>query len=165
MLIAGHETTVNLIANGVLALLRNPDELERLRQDPSLIRTAVEEVLRYDPPVQFTGRTAREDMEIAGEVLPKGHQCILLIAAANRDPAQYPDPERFDVGRADNRHLAFGLGAHFCLGAPLARVEGQVALDAVARDLGELQLDGDELEYKENIILRGLAALPVTIGP
>ena len=148
----------------MLALLRNPAELERLRQDPSLGRTAVEEVLRYDPPVQFTGRTAREDIDVGGEVLTKGNQCILLIAAANRDPAQFPDPDRFDIGRQDNRHLSFGLGAHFCLGAPLARVEGQVALGAIARRLPGLSLEVDEPEYKENIVLRGLASLPVSIG-
>jgi cytochrome P450 len=162
LLVAGHETTVNLIANGVLALARNPAELERLRNEPALVRTAVEEVLRYDPPVQLTGRTAREDMEIAGEVLAKGHQCILLLAAANRDAAQFADPERFDVGREDNRHLSFSMGAHFCLGAPLARIEGQVALGAVAEHLRDLRLEIDEPEYKENIVLRGLAALPIS---
>ena len=165
LLVAGHETTVNLIGNGVLALCRNPQQRERLRRDPSLARTAVEEVLRYDPPVQFTARVALDDIDIDGTTLEKGGQAILLLAAGNRDPEQVADPDSFDVGRQDNRHLAFGLGAHFCLGAPLARVEGQVALEAVATRLGELSLAVGQPEYKENIVLRGLAALPVGFAP
>src|SRR4051812_1456995 len=116
LLVAGHETTVNLIANGVLAFTRNPDQVRRLRKDPTLARTAVEEVLRYDPPVQFTARVALEDMDMDGTTIEKGAQAIVLLAAANRDPEQFVDPDAFDVGRQDNRHLAFGLGAHFCLG-------------------------------------------------
>jgi cytochrome P450 len=162
LLVAGHETTVNLIANGVLTLCRNPDQLRRLRQDPSLVRTAVEEVLRFDPPVQFTARVALEDIDIDGTTLGKGDQAIVLVAAANRDPEQFGDPDTFDVGRQDNRHLSFGLGAHFCLGAPLARVEGQLALEAVATRLADLALTVDQPEYKTNIVLRGLASLPVT---
>ncbi|MBV8161177.1 MAG: cytochrome P450 [Acidimicrobiia bacterium] len=162
LLVAGHETTVNLIANGVLALCRHPDQLARLRQDPVLARSAVEEVLRFDPPVQFTARVALEDIDIDGTTLARGDQAIVLVAAANRDPKQFEQPDAFDVGRQDNRHLAFGLGAHFCLGAPLARVEGQVALEAVATRLDELALATRQLEYKTNIVLRGLASLPVT---
>jgi cytochrome P450 len=162
LLVAGHETTVNLIANGVLTLCRHPDQLERLRRDPSLARTAVEEVLRFDPPVQFTARVALEDIDIDGTTLGKGDQAIVLVAAANRDSEQFDDPDTFDVGRQDNRHLSFGLGAHFCLGAPLARVEGQVALEAVATRLADLALTVDQPEYKTNIVLRGLASLPVT---
>ena len=164
LLVAGHETTVNLIGNGVLALGRNPDQLARLRNDPSLARSAVEEVLRYDPPVQFTARVALDDIDVDGTTLPKGGQAILLIAAANRDREQFADPDVFDVGRQDNRHLAFGLGAHFCIGAPLARVEGQVALAAMATRLADLELAIEQPEYKENIVLRGLAALPVTFS-
>jgi cytochrome P450 len=162
LLVAGHETTVNLIANGVLALARHPDQLHRLREDPTLVRTAVEEVLRYDPPVQFTARVAMEDIDIEGATLGKGDQAIVLVAAANRDPEQFPEPDAFDVGRQENRHLSFGLGAHFCLGAPLARVEGQVALGALATRVDDLAIAVEEPEYKTNIVLRGLAALPVT---
>lgn len=161
LLVAGHETTVNLIGNGTLALLRHPDQLARLRKDPSLARSAVEEVLRYDPPVQLTGRTALEDMEVGGETIKKGQQAIILIGSANRDPAQFPEPERFDIGRQDNRHLAFGHGVHFCVGAPLARVEGEIALGTLARRLESPRLLTESPEYKENVVLRGLAALPV----
>src|SRR3954453_2939626 len=165
LLVAGHETTVNLIANGVLALARHPDQLQRLRDDPVLVRTAVEEVLRYDPPVQFTARVALESMDLDGTTLEQGGQAILLIAAANRDPEQFNNPDTFDVGRQDNRHLSFGLGAHFCLGAPLARAEGQVTLETLSRHVGDLRLHVEQPEYKENIVLRGLAALPVTFKP
>jgi len=164
LLIAGHETTVNLIANGALALLRNPDQLQRLRDDPSLIRTCVEEVLRYDPPVQMTARIAKEDIDVSGVTFRKGQLAILLLAAANRDEAQFTDPERFDIGREDNRHLAFGMGIHFCVGAPLARVEGQIALDAIARRLKEPELLLEAPAYRENLVLRGLEALPVRFG-
>ena len=162
LLVAGHETTVTLIANGVLAFARHPDQVQRLRDDPTLARTAVEEVLRYDPPVQFTARVALEDMDFDGTIIEKGEQAMVLIAAANRDPQQFENPEAFDVGRQDNRHLAFGLGAHFCLGAPLARVEGQVALSAIATRVSDLALSVEAPEYKQNIVLRGLASLPLT---
>jgi len=161
LLVAGHETTVNLIANGVLALLRHPDQLDLLRDEPSFARGAVEEVLRYDPPVQMTVRVALEDMAIGGETIKKGQQAIILLASANRDPAQFPDPERFDIRRQDNHHLSFGHGTHFCVGAPLARLEGEIALRTLVRRLEGLQLLTEEPEYKENIVLRGLAALPV----
>jgi len=161
LLVAGHETTVNLIGNGVLALLRHPDQLQLLRDAPSLIRTAVEEVLRYDPPVQLTGRLALADIELADAVIPAGRQTVLLIASANRDPAQFPDPDRLDIRREENRHLAFGMGIHFCLGAPLARVEGQIALLAFAQRLEAPEMAGEPV-YKENITLRGLQSLPTT---
>jgi len=162
LLVAGHETTVNLIANGVLAFCRHPDQLRRLHDDPTLVRTTVEEVLRFDPPVQFTARVAMDDIDFDGTTLGKGDQAIVLIGAANRDPEQFDDPDAFDIGRHDNRHLAFGLGAHFCLGAPLARVEGQVALEAIAAKVDDLALAVDQPEYKTNIVLRGLSALPVS---
>jgi cytochrome P450 len=161
LLIAGHETTVNLIGNGMLALLRNPEQLARLRDDPSLIKTAVEELLRFDPPVQLTGRTAKEDLPLSDGVLPKGQQAILLLGAANRDPLQFSDPERLDIAREENRHLAFGMGIHFCLGAPLARIEGQIAIGEMVRRLRAPELAVAEPEYKENVTLRGLASLPV----
>jgi cytochrome P450 len=161
LLVAGHETTVNLIGNGTLALLRHPDQLDLLRDDPALARGAVEEFLRYDPPVQMTGRTALEDMEVGGTVVPKGEQAVLLIGSANRDPAQFPDPERLDITRQENHHIAFGYGLHFCLGAPLARLEGEIAFQTLVRRFEGLRLLDEEPPYKENIILRGLAALPV----
>lgn len=162
LLIAGHETTVNLIGNGVLSLLRNPAEFDRLKDDPSLARPAVEETLRYDPPVLFTGRVAMEDIPLNGLTISKGGQVIVLIGAANRDESVFSDPHRFDIGRTPNPHLAFGLGIHFCLGAPLARVEGEIALATIARRLPAMKLQTDQPEYRENIVLRGLASLPVS---
>jgi unspecific monooxygenase len=162
LLIAGHETTVNLIGNGMLTLLRHPQRLAELRDDPSLIRTAVEELLRFDPPVQMTARTALEDLAIGDVTLPKGQFAVLLLASANRDPAQFERPDELDLRREENRHLAFGMGIHFCLGAPLARIEGQVALAELARRLRQPELATDSPAYKENLILRGLRALPVS---
>jgi cytochrome P450 len=163
LLVAGHETTVNLIANGTLALLRHPDELRRLRDDPSMARTAVEEVLRFDPPVQLTARVALEDMEIGGQTLAKGTSAILLLGSANRDEAAFAEPDQLDVGRTDNHHLAFGFGTHFCLGAPLARLEGEVALTTLVRRFPDLALATDAPRYKENLVLRGLEELPLSL--
>jgi cytochrome P450 len=162
LLVAGHETTVNLIANGALALLRHPDQLQRLRDDPSVTRSAVEELLRFDPPVQLTARVALEDIEIGGQTLAKGTSAVLLLASANRDPDAFPDPDRLDLGRTDNHHLAFGFGTHFCLGAPLARLEGEIALTTLVRRCPDLALATDDLRYKENLVLRGLEALPLS---
>jgi cytochrome P450 len=164
LLVAGHETTVNLIGNGVLQLIRHPDQAVRLREDPSLIRTAVEEVLRYDPPVQFTARIALDDIVLPSGIVPKGKQAVLLLGAANHDPAQFTDPERFDIGREDNRHVAFGMGIHFCLGAPLARVEGQIAIGTLVARTKEIALAGTPV-YREQITLRGLETLPVKLTP
>jgi cytochrome P450 len=161
ILIAGHETTVNLIGNGVLALLRNPEELRRLRATPGLITTAVEELLRYDGPVQRTARVASDDASIGGRTIRKGEMVMPFIGAADRDPAHFPEPDRLDLGRADNRHIAFGWGIHFCLGAPLARVEGQIAIDTLVRRLPRLALVSDTVEYRQSLTLRGLKALPV----
>jgi cytochrome P450 len=161
ILVAGHETTVNLIANGVLQLLRHPDQLAMLRDDPALAVSATEEVLRFDPPVQLTGRIAMDDTEFDGVAVPKGHGVVCLIGAANRDSEQFERPELFDITRNDDRHLSFGFGIHYCLGAPLARIEGQIALSTVARRLPGLRLLSDDVEYKPNIVLRGLATLPV----
>ncbi|HZB71519.1 MAG TPA: cytochrome P450 [Acidimicrobiales bacterium] len=163
LLVAGHETTVNLIANGTLALLRHPDELRRLRDDPSIARTAVEELLRFDPPVQLTARVALEDMEIGGQTLAKGTSAILLLGSANRDEAAFAEPDQLDIGRTDNHHLAFGFGTHFCLGAPLARLEGEVALTTLVRRFPDLALATDAPRYKENLVLRGLEELPLSL--
>jgi cytochrome P450 len=165
LLIAGHETTVNLVGNGMLALLRHPDQRQLLRDNPSLIKTAVEELLRFDPPVQFTSRIALEEMTLEGGThLDQWQQAVILLAAANRDPDQFPDPDRLDITREDNRHLAFGYGIHFCLGAPLARVEGQIAIGEMVRRFPNMRMTVDQPPYKEQITLRGLAALPVDLG-
>jgi pimeloyl-[acyl-carrier protein] synthase len=161
LLIAGHETTVNLIGNGMLALLRHPAELRRLRESPGLITSAVEELLRYDGPVQRTARVASADATIGGRTIAKGDMVMPFIAAADRDPAQFPEPDRLDLSRSDNRHIAFGWGIHFCLGAPLARIEGQIAIDALVRRLPALELATHEPEYRQSLTLRGLKTLPV----
>ncbi len=161
ILIAGHETTVNLIGNGVLALLRHPDELRRLRQTPGLITNAVEELLRFDGPVQRTARVAGDDAMIGGRTIRKGDMVMPFIGAADRDPAHFPDPDRLDLSRGDNRHIAFGWGIHFCLGAPLARVEGQIAIDTLVRRLPRLELVTESPEYRQSLTLRGLKTLPV----
>ncbi len=165
LLVAGHETTVNLIGNGVLALLRHPDQLARLRGEPGLIKNAVEEVLRWDPAVQLDGRTALTDIAVGDTTVPAGDEAILLIAAANRDEAHLADGERFDITRPDIRHLSFALGAHYCLGAPLARAEGQAAIAGVVRQFPDIRLPADTsgLRYRDTLVLRGLEALPVEI--
>jgi cytochrome P450 len=162
LLIAGHETTVNLIGNGTLALLRHPGELRRLRETPGLIVNAVEELLRYDGPVQRTARVPSTDITIGGRTIGKGEMVMPFIGAADRDPSQFPDPDRLDLGRTDNRHIAFGWGIHFCLGAPLARVEGQIAIDMLVRRLPKLELVSHEPEYRQSLTLRGLKMLEVT---
>ena len=163
LLVAGHETTVNLISNGMLALLRHPDQLARLRDDPGLTRSAVEEMLRYDSPVQMLGRTAMEEMDIGGRRVLKGHQLVAVLGAANRDPAQFPDPDRLALARLDNRHLAFGGGIHYCLGGLLARAEGHAAIGTLVRRLPYLRLAEEDPPRRQTITLRGLASLPVAI--
>jgi cytochrome P450 len=162
LLVAGNETTTNLIGNGVVALLRHPQELARLREDPACIGNAVEEMLRFDGPVQLTSRFPLEDVEWpSGHTFRKGQQVLLMIAAANRDPEANPDPERFDVARPEVRHLAFGHGAHFCLGAALARLEARHAVGALVGRFPGLRGDTDRLEWGDNTILRGPRSLPV----
>jgi cytochrome P450 len=161
--LAGHETTVNLIGNGTLALLRHPDQLERLRRDPSLAPSAVEELLRYDSPVHLTARIATTDLAVAGVPVPRGDQVIALVAAANHDPAVFADPDDLDVGRRDNRHLSFSAGMHYCLGAALARLEGEVAFAALLRRFPRLELADPEPQLREHFVLRGLRSLDLHI--
>ncbi len=164
LLAAGNETTTNLIGNGTLALLRNPDQFALLREQPELVESAVEEFLRYDGPVQGTGRVAMEEIEIGGQVINEGQIAFTMLAAADRDPAIFPDPDALDITRKENRHIAFGYGIHFCLGAPLARAEAQVAFATMLRRLPELRLDAEEPQWGGTFILRGLKSLPVAWG-
>lgn len=161
LLVAGHETTMNLIGNGTLALLRHPEEMDRLRDDPSLAKTATDELLRYDGSVHLTARTATSDVEIGGVTIAAGDMAMVILGAANRDPTQFPDPDRLDIGRDPNRHLAFSAGGHFCVGATLARAEGQVAFEALARRLPTMRLADPDPAYRATITLRGLQSLPV----
>lgn len=164
LLFAGHETTTNLVGNGVLALLRHPDELGRLRADPNLIGAAVEELLRYDSPVQARVRVARHDVELGGRRIAAGDRVMALLGAANRDPDRFLDPDRLDLSRPDNRHLSFGYGIHFCTGAALARLEGAVAIGSLVRRFLRLELEQTALGWRKTLTLRGLTALPVAIG-
>ena len=159
---AGHETTMNLIGNGLLALHRNPDQLQLLKSDPSLMANAIEELLRYDSSVQLTGRTTLEDVdEIGGIPLKKGQTVVCLLGSANRDPAVYPDPDRLDVTRRDVRPLSFGGGIHYCVGAQLARIEGEIAIGTLFRRLPDLRLsDVDYPDWRQTFVLRGLNKLP-----
>ena len=164
LLSAGQESTTNLVGNGMLALLQDPRELDRLRSDPSLVEPAVEEFLRYDSPVQFTGRQARESLEIGGRRIERGQYVLLVLGAANRDPHEFANPDHLDIGRRNNRHLAFGHGPHFCLGSQLARLEGQIAFETLLRRLPDLELDCKELRWRETMSSRGLKSLPVRFG-
>ncbi len=162
LLVAGHETTANLIASGTLTLLRHPDQLATLRRDPSLAANAVEELLRFESPVQRTGRRTNAPVELSGHRLPRGTTVVALLGAANRDPAIFPHPDRLDLRRANaNHHLAFGRGIHFCLGSPLARLEAEVALPMLLERLPRLALDTDRPEWRPNSTIRSLRALPV----
>ena len=161
-LIAGNETTRNLIGNGMLALLRNPAQQEKLWADPSLVETAVEELLRYAGPVQATARIPTEDVEIGGQAVKEGQVVFTIVAAANRDPAHFPDPEKLDISRQPNHHVAFGSGVHSCLGQPLARLETQIAFSTLARRIPNPRLATDDVEWGPSFILRGLKSLPIT---
>jgi cytochrome P450 len=162
LLVAGNETTTKLICNSMIALLRNPEQLDLLRREPKRVAGAVEELLRYDGPVQFTSRIVLDDREIRGNPVRRGDQLILMLAGANRDPDAFPDPERLDVTRDDNaRHLAFGHGAHFCLGAQLARLETAVALEALITRLPDVRFGSEPIRWGDNTILRGPTRLPL----
>jgi cytochrome P450 len=160
-MVGGQETTTNLIGNGVLSLLRNPDQLEMLRSDSSLISSAVEELLRYESPSQHTARLAPEDTILGGRRIANRQAVIAVMAAGNRDPERFPDPDRLDITRTDNRHLAFGWAAHFCFGAALARIEGQTAFELMLRRLNNWTLETGPLVWRSNLGLRGLTALPI----
>lgn len=160
--VAGHETTTNLIGNAVLALLRHPNQMQKLRDDPSLLDNAVEELLRYDSSVQMTTRQALEDVQLAGQTIRKGQTIYILWGAANHDPKHFPNPEKLDVTRANVNHMAFGAGTHYCLGASLARLEIRISIGTLLRRFPKLQLATDQLEYHANFDLHGLKSLPVT---
>src|SRR6266568_105850 len=162
-MVGGQETTTNLIGNGLLTLLRNSPERNRLTSDFSIMPSAVEELLRYESPSQHTARIAPDDVELGGKLIRKGQAVIAVMAAGNRDPARFPDPEKLDLTRADNRHLAFGWAAHFCFGAPLARIEGQIAFETLLGRLPDLALQPEPLVWRENLGLRGLKALPLVL--
>ena len=164
LLIAGHETTVNLIGNGMLALMEHPEQLDRLRNDPTLIKPAVEELLRFDGPLETaTERYARVDLEIAGVTIPRGSMVFAVLASANRDERQFDRAAELDITRDPNRHLAFGQGVHFCVGAPLARLEGQIAINSLLRRIPNLQLavPRQSLRRRPGLVLHGLKTLPV----
>jgi cytochrome P450 len=161
-MVGGQETTTNLIGNGLVSLLRNPDQLQQLQDDSAILPSAVEELLRYESPSQHTARLAPEDMLLGGKQIQKRQAVIAVFAAANRDPERFPDPDKLDLRRADNRHLAFAWGAHYCFGAPLARMEGQIAFETMLRRLPGIQLEPQELMWRENLGLRGLKSLFVT---
>jgi cytochrome P450 len=162
LLVAGTETTSNSIGNGIYALMRNRDQFIRLQWDPKLIDTAIEEFLRFETPVQLTGRVAKEDVEIGGKVIKKGQPVGCIMGAANRDPEQYPEPNKLDLGRTPNRHTAFSFGPHFCVGSPLARLEGQIAIGTAVRRMPNMQmrLIGPP-QWRPTLNNRGLVSLPV----
>ncbi len=160
-MVGGQETTTNLIGNGLLTLLRHPEELQRLRDDLSIMPSAVEELLRYESPSQHTARLARTDVELGGKVIKERDAVIAVMGAANRDPERFEDPDRLDLRRADNRHVAFAWASHFCFGAPLARLEGQIVLTTLLRRLPDMRLKCGAVEWRPNLGLRGLTALPV----
>jgi cytochrome P450 len=163
LLFAGHETTTNLIGNGILALLDHPDQLERLQSHPGPVESAIEELLRFDSPTQATYRSVVKDFDLRGQRLRRGDHVLLMLGSANRDPAQFQDPDSLDLARRDNRHLAFSQGPHFCLGAVLGRLEGQIAIGTLVRRFPNLRLAATELSWRANVFLRGLEALPVTL--
>jgi cytochrome P450 len=163
LLFAGHETTTHLIGNGLYLLMRHPDQRDRLVRSPELGSAAIEEFLRYESPVQWQSRIALEDIEICGHTVPRTSRIFLMLGAANRDPAQFPDPDRFDIARQNNRHLAFGQGLHYCVGAALGRLEGQVAIQSTLHRFPRLRLVNARPEWFENSVLRGLKRMPLAL--
>jgi pimeloyl-[acyl-carrier protein] synthase len=162
---AGEQTTSNLIGNGMLALLRHPEQMEKLKQEPNIIQSAVEELLRYDSSTQIVAREAIEDVVIGDQTIRSGEQVFLCLGAANRDPAQFPNPDCLDFTRSENCHLAFGSGIHYCVAAAQARSQGQIAINALVQQLPNLRFQTETLEWRKHMILRSLKALPVTFVP
>ncbi|MDE0142949.1 MAG: cytochrome P450 [Caldilineaceae bacterium] len=162
LLVAGNETTRNLIGNGMLALLRNPGELQRLQGEPELIETAIDELLRYDSPVQLDGRTALEDVELGGKIIGTGQQVVSVVGAANRDPAAFSDPDRLDIGREEKSHISFGRGIHYCLGASLAKLEGRIAFEGLLERFSSMRLAAEPQQRKQ-VVLRGVEDLIVEV--
>jgi cytochrome P450 len=161
-MVGGQETTTNLIGNGVLTLVRNPDQLQKLRDNLNLVPSAVEELLRYESPSQHTARICPQDTELGGKLIRKGQAVIAVMGAGNRDPERFADPDRLDIEREDNRHLAFGWASHFCFGAALARIEGQLVFEAIASRMTNLALEPGSIVWRDNLGLRGLSSLPIT---
>jgi hypothetical protein len=164
-LVGGHETTTNLIASGYRTLLGDPGAFRLLKCRPEIVASAVEELLRFESPVQHTARVAQGEMQLGGKTITKGSKVVAVLAAANRDPNRFPDPDRLDLLRQDNRHVAFGWAAHFCFGAPLARMESQIAFNTLLRRLSNPALLDKKLEWRENAGLRGLTALNISFDP
>jgi cytochrome P450 len=163
LLFAGHETTRNLIGNGMYTLLQNPEQMAELREKPEMIRSAVEEILRFESPVQFTARVLKEDIEVCGQPIRKGWTMLCMLGAANRDPKQFKDPNQLDLNRLNNQHLAFSAGIHFCIGAQLARLEGQVAILNLVQRFPEMKIIGPKPEWAHTFGLRGLKSLSVAM--
>lgn len=161
----GEETTVNLIGNGMLALLHHPQQMQQIKAQPMLIQSAVEEILRYDSPIQITTRIATEDVVLDDVTVRCGEKVLVVLGAANRDPAQFPEPDCFDITRVNNHHLAFADGIHYCVGATLTRIEGEIAINALIQKLPELTLSQDKHEWRNKVAFRSLKALPVTFKP
>ncbi|MEW6083307.1 MAG: cytochrome P450 [Chloroflexota bacterium] len=164
LLSTGHETTTHLIGNGILALLKHPDQLQLLKERPALLAAAVDEILRYDNPVQITYRSALEDAELNGKLIRKGDLVNTVIGSANRDPERFVEPHRFDITRDEGRHLSFGLGIHYCIGAPLVKLEAEIAFETLLRRFPDLALATEKLEWQEHPIFRGLKSLPVILS-
>jgi cytochrome P450 len=164
LLSTGHETTTHLIGNGLLALLQHPDQMERLQAQPPLLTVAIEEMLRYDSPVQITYRSALEDADIRGKLIRKGDLVNSILGSANRDPERFSNPDGFDITRDEGRHLGFGIGIHFCIGAPLVRLEAEVAFETILRRFPKIRLATETLEWQEHPIFRGLKSLPVSVN-
>jgi pimeloyl-[acyl-carrier protein] synthase len=160
-MVGAQETTTNLIGNGLVTLLRNPAALAQLREEPAILPSAVEELLRYESPSQQTTRIAPEDLVLGGQLIERGQSVIAVMGAANRDPERFADPDRLNLTRHDNRHLAFGWGPHFCFGAPLGRIEAQIAFETLLTRLPEIELVGGPLQWRANLKLRGLQTLPI----
>jgi cytochrome P450 len=163
LLSTGHETTTHLIGNGLLALLQHPEQMQRLQAEPKYLAPAIEEMLRYDNPVQITYRSALTDVNIKGKLIRKGDLVNSIIASANRDPQRFSDPNQFDITRNEGRHLGFGMGIHFCIGAPLVRLEAEIVFETILHRFPKICLGTETLEWQEHPIFRGLKVLPVRL--